>query len=275
VREELDIPLPSMAPSYRAGRQRMAMDPATRRLATFAGVIGGTLLVLVSVWAVSGHHQGGVPVVEADSHPVRVKPQNPGGMPVGGEDDAILSGVSGGKSSLAPAPEVPEPQALKAQEQAAAPPPPARPAAAAPAPPAAAPPAQKVSLTPVEAAPPARQRAQAAMPLPPKPAEAAARHATVSARAAAPVAATTPAGAGAQVQFAALPTEAAALSEWHRLAKRMPDLLGSRRPLVQKSERDGKTFYRLRTGGFADVAQATVFCEQVRSKGGGCAIAGF
>jgi hypothetical protein len=257
-----------MAPSYRAARQRMAMDPATRRLVTFAGVIAGTLLVLATVWAVSGHRQSGVPVIEADSRPVRVKPQNPGGMQVGGEDDAILSGVSGGKSGLAPAPEVPEPQALKAQERAAAP-------SSPPAPSAAAPPAQKVSLTPAEPAPQARQRAQAAMPLPPKPAAAAGRYATASAKAAMPAAGAAPAGAGAQVQLAALPTEAAALSEWHRLAKRMPDLLGGHRPVVQKSERDGKTYYRLRTGGFADIAQATVFCEHVRAKGGGCAIAGF
>jgi hypothetical protein len=250
-----------MAPSYRIARTRMAMDPATRRLATFAAVIAGTLLVLVSVWAVSGHRHGGVPVIEANSQPVRVKPANPGGTQVEGENDAILSGVSAGKGSLAPAPEVPEPQALKAQAQAAAPSPPAAPAVV--------PPAQKISLKPVEPAPSARQPAQAAVPLPPKPAAIAAKPVAPAAKGVAPVV------GGTQVQLAALPTEAAALSEWHRLAKRMPDLLGGHQPLVLKSEREGKTYYRLRTGGFADVAQATVFCEHVRSKGGGCALASF
>jgi len=65
------------------------------------------------------------------------------------------------------------------------------------------------------------------------------------------------------------------LSEWQRLSKRMPDVLAGRRPVVTKTERDGKTYYRLRTGGFGDIAQATAFCEQVRAKGGGCALAGF
>jgi hypothetical protein len=270
VREELDIPMPSMAPSYRIARQRMAMDPGTRRLAIFAGVIGGALLLLVAGWTMAGHHHTGVPVIEADSRPVRVKPQNPGGLQVDGQDDAILSGVSGDKGGLAPAPEVPEPQALKEQERAAAASPPAV-APPAPALPAAAPPAQKVSLTPAELAP----KAMPAMPLPPKPATAAGKYATAAARTPVPAAGLTPAVGGAQVQLAALPTEAAALTEWHRLAKRMPDLLSNRRPVVLKTEREGKIFFRLRTGGFADIAQATVFCEHVRSKGGGCALASF
>ncbi len=55
----------------------------------------------------------------------------------------------------------------------------------------------------------------------------------------------------------------------------MPSLLASRQPDVTRFEHDGKTFWRLRTGGFSDIAQATQFCEQVRAKGGGCSIAAF
>ncbi len=55
----------------------------------------------------------------------------------------------------------------------------------------------------------------------------------------------------------------------------MPGLLDSHQPAVQRAERSGKTIFRLRTGGFTDVASATAFCAQVRSKGAGCTIASF
>jgi hypothetical protein len=77
------------------------------------------------------------------------------------------------------------------------------------------------------------------------------------------------------VQLAALASQEAAMTEWQRLSKRMPDLLASRHPAVQRVDVDGKTFFRLRTGGFADIAQATAFCTEVRAKGGGCSIASF
>ena len=119
MREDLDIPMPSMGPSYRVSRRREVMDPNTKRLAIIAGGIGGTLLLLVGGWSLTGRHHGGVPVVEANSRPLKVKPENPGGLQVAGQDESILSGnsTSNSQATLAPAPEVPALSALKAQEQ--------------------------------------------------------------------------------------------------------------------------------------------------------------
>jgi hypothetical protein len=250
VRDELDIPMPAMGPaSYRTPRRRAGMDPNTRRLALIAGGIGGALVLLFSAWSFSGHHRGGVPVVEADSRPLRVKPENPGGMAVAGQDDAILSGQADDKTAMAPAPEVPAPQALKAEEQkAATPPPPAAPV---------------ITPAPAPVAPPVHAAA------PPEPKPAPARPAAVAKAAPPPIA------HGPQVQLAAVGSEEAARFEWQRLARKLPGMLGGRKADVSRIEHDGKTFWRLRTGGFTTTAEATSFCDKAKAKGVGCAVASF
>ena len=176
---------------------------------------------------------GAVPVIEADSRPLRIRPVDPGGMQVAGAEELIMGGTANRHSeTMAPPPEIPQPQALRAQIQAARP---------APAP------------APAPASAPAASLLPAAVATPVQPA----------------------AGAGMQVQLAALDSEPAALAEWQRLAKKMPDLFSARRPVVLRAERDGKTIYRLRTSGFADVLQATNFCMQLKAKGVGCSIATF
>ena len=188
-----------------------------------------------------------------------MKPANPGGLEIADGDESILSGAVIGHEAMAPPPETPAPQVLKAEEAKAAQP--------VPTPGEDASVAQTVSLAPgvppapppVTAAPEQRAPAVAAPP---------------AARTTAPVAAS-PSTGGAQVQLAALSSEGAALSEWQRLAHKMPELLSSRRPAISRTEHDGRVFFRLRTGGFADIAQATSFCQHVREKGGGCSIASF
>jgi Flp pilus assembly protein TadD len=77
---------------------------------------------------------------------------------------------------------------------------------------------------------------------------------------------------GLQVQFAAVPTQDAAQAEWQRLQERMPVLLSGRQPIFSKTERNGRTFWRVRTGGFATAVQVTAFCRQVSAAGGTCSI---
>ena len=237
-----DLSIPS--PTYRVPRHSRGMDPATRRLALIAAGLGGSLLVIVGGWTFIGHRSATVPVVQADAGPVRVKPQNPGGMQVAGANEDILSGDTQNKTDkLAPPPEVPAPQALRAPP----PPPPTAVPAALPAPVVAAP-----MTAPAKPAAVAEKRAPA---VPERPVQAGAK--------------------GVLVQLAAVRSENAAKAEWERLSKRMPELLGPHRPAFSKTDREGQTLWRVRTGGFNDVAQATQFCQRVRAKGSGCSVADF
>ncbi|MBR0674519.1 SPOR domain-containing protein [Roseomonas soli] len=76
-----------------------------------------------------------------------------------------------------------------------------------------------------------------------------------------------------RVQLGALTSEESARGEWDRLARRHADLLGAFRPQVVRFEREGQaTLFRLRTGGFADVASAQAFCEQARARSVPCTV---
>ena len=250
--DDMDIPMPSMMPAgatWRNARQRQGLDGATRRLVLFAGVIGGGLLLLVGAWSLTGHRSADVPVIEPDSRALRTKPENRGGLQLTGQDDAIMSGGGGGQDAMAPPPETPAPQAL-------------RDAAALPAAPPAVPSASgaKAAPTPEPAPTPAAQVAPTAK-------------APATAMTVQPAAKPSVTNGIVKVQLAALPTEEGARAEWQRLLHRMPQLLGGREPAVSRLDRaDGKVFWRLRTGGFTDIADATAFCSKVRAQGFGCTL---
>jgi hypothetical protein len=282
--DDLDFPVdarigpgPAGGSSWRVSRRQAVLDSSTKRLLLIAGGVGGTLLLLVGAYSLRGHHAGGIPVVEADPRPLREKPKNPGGMEIAGADDSILNGGSG-KEATAPPPETPEPGALLAQERsaqaaekaaaekaAAAARPVAPPAVAAAAP------SSASASAPAPVSVPAAPAPVVTASAPPEPRPVAPSRPAAVARPLTP-----PSGSGAtQVQLAALPSEEAAMTEWARLSHRMPDMLGARHPAVSRTEHDGKVWFRLRTGGFADVADATAFCQRVREKGGGCSLASF
>jgi hypothetical protein len=244
-------------PEYRPTRDYdSGADSSMRNLALAA--VGIAAVVMGGVWYMSGRHHEGVPVIEADPTPLRIKPANPGGMQVAGADDAML-GNSNGKEAdaLAPPPETPAPQALQQQTRAAnaaalppvVPTPLAPPAAAIPVP--SAPLAPRFAAAPVTPLPAPRVAAAAA---PPPPA---------------------PAAGGVQVQLAALDSDAAATAAWAQLTHRLPGVLDGHTPAIERHERDGKVYWRLRTAGFADIAEATQFCAKLRAKGVACAIASF
>ncbi len=243
--DEMSLP---RGPSYRVHRQR-GVDAGTQRLMYIAGGLTGALMLIVLLWSSVGHHSGGaVPVVQADQRPVRVKPVNPGGMQIPGLNADVGAADAASGDTLAPAPETPDPAALATQTL-----PPAPVAASAPI---------VATVPPVATPVPAQPKAVPAL-TPPVP-----EHRVAKAEP------TAPAGHQA-VQLAALTSEAAAQQEWDRLAKKMPGLFNGHRPLISKFDHDGHTLWRLRTSGFATEAAAKQFCQDLRAKGAGCAVASF
>jgi len=240
------------------------MDQGTKHLLFAAAGLGGLLVAGMAGWALTGSHGTAVPVIEADSRPIRVKPENAGGLQVAGIEDQVMGGQGVRTHSMAPAAENPAPQALRAQNS-------MQPHASAPLPTAAA---------PVEAAAtsPSTSRPSTLSPPTTSPSAPSPPPTIVAQRSAAPAQSTRPVAApaaGPVAQLAAVESEQGAQSEWQRLAKRMPDLLNDRRLLLQRADHDGHAVWRVRTGGFADIAEATSFCARVRSKGGACSIANF
>ena len=237
------------------------MDSGTVRLAIIAGgILAGVGVAYLGLSMF--HHRGGeVPIIQADERPIRVKPENPGGMQIAGAGSEMFSGGSDTNGSkLAPAPEAPNPQALRTQ----APVVPPQPAPATTAP-AVAPTVAPATVTPATGTPATVTpvaRAPAVAVAPPAPAV--------------PKPAPQPVAHGkAGIQLAAVGSEADARAEWQRLQKRFPEVLAGHQLTVGKTELNGKTFWRVRTAGFPDLAQAKSACEKVKAKGGGCSAAEF
>jgi len=251
-----DVPVPSY-------RVRPVEDgPPWRMLAVAGGFLSVLAVGGAAWWGMARMHSGprSVPVIEPDPRPVKIRPDDPGGLRVANQDEIIFDRNArerarpNGSAQLAPAPEQPALAQLRAQ---VAPPPAVLEPVPVPAPPQAVP-SQAAAPEPAAAAPAAAPEAPAA-------------EATASAPAFAPV----PNGR-VQVQLGALVSEETARAEWDRLVRRLPDLLGAFRPQVLRYERgEGTpTLWRLRTGGFASGDSARAFCEQVRARGNVCSVIG-
>ena len=240
---DLNIPAPSgfaAGPSYRP--QRSARDAGSRRALLVGAGAAALIAVGAAFWGMTRGAPTPPPVIEADLRPVRVRPVNAGGMQVAGADEPAPGLAGARRDHLTPVAEAPAPLALRAQLGAGRPPSEVPDSVAA----LTSLPRPSVSSEPMAAA---------SLPVP---------------RSEPPTA-----PSGVAVQLAAVSSEQVANQEWRRLAKRMPDLLGDRTPVIQRLERDGRTVWRVRTGGFADTAEATSFCVRLRAKGSACTIGSF
>lgn len=289
---DLDIP---DANGWAKSPARVVADPAWRRrekprfrwLAWLGGLAAVSLIGAGALLLLGGEPAapGEVPLITADPSPVRIRPDDPGGMQVPNLDKRVYDQLARGNQatqrpsqrveSLLPPPEAPRPvplppPSLPAQQAALTDGPTEAERAREPEQPAA-PPAQ-ASAPPVTAAapPPAPPRPAASAPPPPAPSQVAA----ASVPPPPPTPAPTPTQAGRiQVQLAAVPSEQAATAEWNRLRRRMPELLGNQNLVVSRGEREGQPFWRVRTGAFEDNASARAFCERVKAAGGSCFVA--
>ena len=70
----------------------------------------------------------------------------------------------------------------------------------------------------------------------------------------------------AVVQLGAFESKSLAQIEWQRLEALLGSVLKSKNMMVQKAESGGKVFYRLRAFGFNDLSEARQFCSAVNDK---------
>ena len=70
----------------------------------------------------------------------------------------------------------------------------------------------------------------------------------------------------AVVQLGAFDSKSLAESEWQRFEKILGSILIPKKMVVQKAESGGKIFYRLRASGFSDISDARQFCTAISDK---------
>jgi hypothetical protein len=108
--EQINVSGPMYRPSHATTQ---GVDPKMLRMLYFAGFGGVAILVGVAAYSLMGHSHGdAVPIVQADQRPIKVKPENPGGMAVVPEEAQI----DPNNSHLAPGTEEPNPRALLAMQ---------------------------------------------------------------------------------------------------------------------------------------------------------------
>jgi hypothetical protein len=200
---------------------------------------------------------GDVPLIRADDKPMKMKPDQPGGMPVPDQNVSVYEPKPGVApvEKLLPPPEQPLPRPMP-KEMATSPSATATPPAAVPAQPSPA------------ATPAPQQHASAATPAPKAAAKPAAKE---TAATAAPK--SVPAGP-VRIQLASLRSPEAAKEEWARLKREHPDTLGKLTAVAVRTDLGDKgVWYRVETQVFEDAAAADRLCTDLKKRKVGCSLA--
>ncbi len=72
------------------------------------------------------------------------------------------------------------------------------------------------------------------------------------------------------VQLGAYGSADIARGEWDKLHKRFGEYLGDKTRVIQKAQSGGRTFYRLRVMGFADLSDARRLCSALKAQNADC-----
>lgn len=72
------------------------------------------------------------------------------------------------------------------------------------------------------------------------------------------------------VQLGAFDSPEVARAEWTRISSQFEDYFGGKSRVIQQAQSGGKTFYRLRVVGFADLSDARRFCAALMAEGAAC-----
>ncbi|MCR0981348.1 SPOR domain-containing protein [Roseomonas populi] len=106
-------------PSYRVRPQRAGFQVPWRMLALSGAVLGAAAVGGGVVWGISRAVNRTVPTIEADARPIRVKPDDPGGLRVANQDERIFESqrrggaTAGTTARLTPEAERPDVNALR------------------------------------------------------------------------------------------------------------------------------------------------------------------
>ena len=224
--------------------------------------IGGTLLVMAlfagGLWFAyfeGARHAGGtadsgdIPLIHADTRPIKVKPDEPGGMHIPDRNMLIYGQARPAVEHLLPPPE--QPMALPA-----APPPPSPTAAA----PAAAPvtPPPSAAVTAAQPGQPAAQPPASPGPAPSKAADMRSQSGKAG---------------GLKLQLGAVRSEGVAREEWARIKRTNADLLGHLTAVAVRADLGDKgVYYRIQAGPVGDPATAERLCGALKQRHLGCII---
>ncbi|MFT3808503.1 MAG: SPOR domain-containing protein [Micropepsaceae bacterium] len=214
--------------------------------------------------------RGTPPVITAEAGPIKVQPENPGGVEVPDQDKLIYERIAGAspeptEGGLAAPPEVPQDIPAAAPEIEAGSVPLETPGDV------------EAGDTTLMAADVANAEPSAEQVAAEKAAKQQAAAITsqieeIDPGAADAAAATAAATTGAfVVQIGAFKEDAEAAGQWQAFKKKNADLTGALKPDIKRVDLGGKgVWYRLRVGPFETKQNAVAFCEVLRTRGGQC-----